>query len=180
MRQLSGKYILYRRSFRDNGWVIGEVFAIKPSANPGYMDFELHSFPARNDTAEPEVFTGRFYRYGKLYCAMGTYLDSDDGEPRMRFLQFCQVALAEGTYSGLVTGVSKRRDEVAASLAAATKISASTEIVEADKKLIALIETSHPNYDEIEAVTSNVLRQGSSILVTDNHDRRIEKLRLRS
>lgn len=102
VRDLSGKYVLYRHSLRYPEKMVSEIFTLSQSEF-GYFDMHLRSSPEEDEKFED--FRGRFFRYGPMYWAILTfcvYLDEKKKIDLMRVVQFPQVERTRDVYMGLM------------------------------------------------------------------------------
>lgn len=172
--RLSGKYLLYRQTFRDTGSIVAEIFTLSQGDEPGQMNIKLYSYVMDSDEG-PEVFAGHFFRYGSMFTAIVTFTNADKVD-HMRVMHFPEVAYPEGLYGGLISGYSKSSGEAVAVRAVATRINGSAFDDKTDKERVKLISEDEPGLESIRTYLDNRLKPDQHVLSSDNTPDHLKKL----
>ena len=172
---LCGKYIFYRYSMRDTGKVVSEIFTLSRPGKSSYLDIQLYSYAVYSE--EPECFSGKFFRYGKLYSAVLTFTDPQRHD-HMRVLTFPEVSVADGVYSGLMMSYSSDTHEAAAMRTIAMRYAEDTAYDEDDLARTTVLEANAPELvDVLPLLTNQIFQPDVFVLTSQNKPGPLAKLK---
>jgi hypothetical protein len=171
---LSGKYLLYRQTFRDTGDIVAEIFTLSGGEAVEHLNIKLYSYVVSSEE-EPEIFEGKFFRYGDMFMAVITFSNAQNVH-HMRIMHFPEVAYPEGVYGGLVSGYSKSSREAVAVRAIARRIDDKPFEPKTDKERVRLIREDEPGLEKIRAYLNNQLKDDQHVLSSDNSSSHLRRL----
>jgi hypothetical protein len=185
---LSGKYLLYRYSFRGRGEVVVEVITISsikdndmelevvmychPVGNPPNLR-EASSSTSTIASSQADKFVGKMFRLGHMFTIVSCFSSAKDR--RLRCLHFPVLKVPRLTHYGLIDGYSLNLNEPVAARIVATKINSKTAMTPEDysrvKRGIPNVPGGPEVPEEILHLIVNTSGMGESSVLTVDQKR---------